>query len=68
MEEVKEGGKELSPIVFLDVDGVLCLAGKGLYALPGKRTFDETALNQLKNIINKSGAKVFKLRFLLIKS
>mmetsp|Transcript_9617 Transcript_9617/g.14485 ORF Transcript_9617/g.14485 Transcript_9617/m.14485 type:complete len:165 (-) Transcript_9617:21-515(-) len=37
-------------IIFLDIDGVLCLAGAGLYQLPGRKKFEENAVKSLLSL------------------
>merc|ERR1712008_546000 len=46
------------PVVFLDLDGVLCLAGTGMYALPGRRTFDSGAISALRGLVVQTKAKL----------
>ena len=50
--------QQQQPILFLDVDGVLCLAGAGLYQLPEKRTLHPPAVSFLKKLIEETNCLV----------
>ena len=46
------------PILFLDVDGVLCLAGPGLYQLPHQRSLHSPSVSLLKQLIEETDCLV----------
>ncbi len=48
---------EVENVIFLDIDGVLCLASTGgLYALPGQKKFHQPSVDQLKEVVDQSKA------------
>jgi HAD domain in Swiss Army Knife RNA repair proteins len=55
-------------VIFLDVDGVLCLAGASLYALGNKKTFHEPAVSLLKELVESATALQTQTQIVVISS
>mmetsp|Transcript_32041 Transcript_32041/g.43886 ORF Transcript_32041/g.43886 Transcript_32041/m.43886 type:complete len:170 (+) Transcript_32041:83-592(+) len=53
MEKEKNGA-----ILFLDIDGVLCLPGAGMYQLDHKKEFHPPAVARLRELIEQTEAKI----------